>query len=85
MPAINLIKDPRLERQHLIERIVRTRMAEHRVMSVKDLAGRIRANPETLAKRLCGATKWDLETLAKLAHTLQFSAEDAARILGVKK
>ena len=66
MPAINLTKDPRLERQHLIERIVRTRMAEHRVMSVKDLAGRIQANPETLA------------------NTLQFSAEDAARILGVK-
>ena len=85
MPAVKLIKDPRLERQRLIERIVRTRMLEHRVKTVKDLAGRIGISPEALCKRLSGASRWDLETLAKVAHTLQFSTEDAAKILGVKR
>ena len=85
MPAVNLIKDPRLERQRLIERIVRTRMSEHRVKTAKDLAGRIGISQEALCKRLSGVSRWDLETLAKVAHTLQFSAEDAARILGGKK
>ena len=85
MPAVNLIKDPRLERKRTIETIIRKRMAEHRVMSVKDLAGRIGIRKEALCKRLSGVSRWDLETLAKVAHTLQFSEEDAARILGVKK
>ena len=84
MSAVSLIKDPRLERQRLIERIVRTRMAERRVKTVVELAGRIGMRQELVSKRLSGAVKWDLETLAKIAHTLQFSAEDAARILGVK-
>ena len=84
MPAVKLIKDPRLERQRLIETIIRKRMAERRVKTVVELAGRIGMRQELVSKRLSGAVKWDLETLAKIAHTLQFSAEDAARILGVK-
>ena len=84
MPAVKLIKDPRLDRQRLIETIIRKRMAERRVKTVVELAGRIGMRQELVSKRLSGAVKWDLETLAKIAHTLQFSAEDAARILGVK-
>lgn len=84
MPAVNLIKDPHLERKRTIETIIRKRMAERRVKTVKDLAERIGMNQVCLCNRLSGATKWGLDTLAKIAHTLQFSAEDAAKILGVR-